>query len=187
MSYYKAGTPYSEDSLGPVLLGVRGNVPPAYEGGESSLAPVALDASGRLLVTPGPDDFNSSYYATASSNTAVAVTLAAPAPDEAWEISGVSFSYTGGTTAGALTIGKGSVPTTVFSVDVAAIGHVHIPFPSPRRGGAGEQLVVTLAAGGSGVTGKLNVLGVRLVTAPGFPERLPGMADGSDPNQSGLV
>jgi hypothetical protein len=72
----------------------------------------------------------------------------------------VAWSYSGDPTGGNLKIEDGS-GTTVFSVDVTSKGPGFFLFPEPLRGAANTALIVTLAAGGSGVSGKVNVLGKR--------------------------
>jgi len=89
---------------------------------------------------------------TASSNNAVAITKTGVSKRR-WILKSVQWSYAGGTVTGKLTITDGS--TDIFEVDITATGpggytDLNIPVT------AGANLVVTLGAGGSGVTGKLN-------------------------------
>lgn len=46
----------------------------------------------------------------------------------------------------------------MFSTNITSAGPGFIPFPQPRFGSSNKVLTVTLAAGGAGVTGKVNVL-----------------------------
>lgn len=90
-----------------------------------------------------------------ASNTAAVVTLAAAA-GQAHILAGLVSSYDGSPTAGTLTITDG---TTTFVWSVTAAGPAPVSFPVPLRFAVGAGVTVTLSAGGSGVTGKLNLLG----------------------------
>ena len=92
-----------------------------------------------------------------SSNTAAVLTYSAVS-DRRHALTGVAWSYSAAPTGGNLKIEDGS-GTTVFSVDVTAAGPGFIPFDPPLAGRANTALIVTLAAGGSGVSGKVNALG----------------------------
>ncbi len=86
-----------------------------------------------------------------TSNTAAVVTLALVAGQE-HVIHGVQWSYNGAPTGGRLTMTDG---TDTWDIDITAAGPGGY---APLWGGAeGAQVTITLAAGGSGVTGKLNV------------------------------
>ena len=87
-----------------------------------------------------------------SSNTAAVLTI--PAGDV---ISGIAWSYSAAPTGGALTVANGT--TTVFSVEITAGGPGFFTFDPPLIGSPGSSLTITLAAGGSGISGKLNLLG----------------------------
>ena len=91
-----------------------------------------------------------------SSNTAAVVTLAAET-GLCHVVSQVTFSYDGTPTGGSLTIAHGPGPTTKFSVPVTSGGVGPISFNPPLKFPSGEAVVCTLAAGGSGVSGRLNV------------------------------
>lgn len=106
-----------------------------------------------------------SDYSAPASNTA-AVATAAGANGVAHSISGVAFSYAGSGTlsGGNVIIADGG--TTVFSLDVDAKGVYVVTFPEgPMRAAPGNALTATLAAGGSNVTGKINLLGHRRESA----------------------
>lgn len=92
-----------------------------------------------------------------SSNTAAVVTYAATA-GAAHVVSGIGWSYSGSPTAGNLKIEDGS-GNTVFSLDITAGGPGFLPFDPHKRGTVNTAMIVTLAAGGSGVSGKVSVLG----------------------------
>lgn len=95
-------------------------------------------------------------YATAS-NAAAVVTVAAAAT-KCHAISGLAWSYSGSPTGGTVKIEDGS-GTTVFSLDITAAGPGSVLFGKPMRGTVNTALIVTLAAGGGGVVGKVNLLG----------------------------
>lgn len=89
-----------------------------------------------------------------SSNTAAVVTYAAGAAGVKHCLAGVYFSYNGTPTNGNLKIEDGS-GNTVFSADITAAGPGYFPFFPPLKGTAATALIITLAAGGSGVSGKV--------------------------------
>jgi len=72
-------------------------------------------------------------------------------------ISGVAWSYAGDDpTNGNLAVADGAV--TIFTMDITTEGAGFVMFPSPKRGRVATAMVVTLAAGGAAVTGKVSVL-----------------------------
>jgi hypothetical protein len=91
------------------------------------------------------------------ANTAAVVTYNAVAGRQ-HVISGVAWSYDTDPTGGNLQVEDGA-GSTVFSVDITSKGPGFIPFPDGKRGSVNTAMVVTLAAGGAGVTGKVSVLG----------------------------
>lgn len=91
-----------------------------------------------------------------ASNTAAVVTAAVA--DRRHAIGGVAWSYSGAPTGGNLKVEDGS-GTTVFTADITAGGPGFIPFVPGLAGRANTALIITLAAGGSGVSGKVSVLG----------------------------
>lgn len=90
-----------------------------------------------------------------SSNTAAVVTYPAD-PGSAHVLRQAAWSYSGAPTAGNLKVEDGS-GVTVFSVDVTAGGPGYVQFEPPLAGTPGKAMVVTLAAGGAGVSGKLSL------------------------------
>lgn len=103
---------------------------------------------------------------TAAANTAVPITLSA-VPGFKWRIVAVNASYTGGTPVGALSI-TGLLDETIESpglsnnFDVGLSGEaIQNPNVSGLRSRPGEDLVVTLAAGGAAAVGRLNVTAIR--------------------------
>ena len=96
-----------------------------------------------------------------ASNTAAVVTYTANAT-KAHAIGGIAWSYSGTPTSGNLKVENGS-GTVVFTIDVTTAGPGFIPFVPTLEGSTNTALIITLAAGGSGVTGKVSVLGHYLV------------------------
>jgi hypothetical protein len=92
-----------------------------------------------------------------TSNTAAVVTYAAVS-DRCHSITGLAWSYDGAPTGGSLKVEDGS-GTTVFKIDVTAAGPGVIYFNPPKMGTKNTAMIITLAAGGSGVTGKVSILG----------------------------
>lgn len=95
-----------------------------------------------------------------ASNTAAVITYAADASYK-HTIGGVAWSYDAAPTGGSLTITSNG--STIFKVNITAAGPGFIPFNPPLQNAAVNQaLVITLAAGGSGITGIVNALGYHL-------------------------
>lgn len=99
---------------------------------------------------------STSDVAIGATNTDAVITYTASA-NRAHVISGLAWSYAGETITGNLQIEDGS-GNVVFSMDVTAAGAGFITFPEAKKGSTGRAMIITLAAGGSGVDGKLNVL-----------------------------
>ncbi len=89
-----------------------------------------------------------------ASNTTAVITYSAVASIQ-HIISDVFFSYSDDPTGGGLTIEDGA--NTIFSIGIAHGGAGFIPLIPPKKGTANTNLVITLAAGGAGITGKLSV------------------------------
>lgn len=90
-----------------------------------------------------------------AANTIAVVTLAAT-PGSGHAIGLVVAAFSATPAAGAvLTIAEGA--TTVFHAYIPAAGPHTIPFHAPLLGAAGAAVVVTLTAGGAGVSGSLSV------------------------------
>ena len=86
-----------------------------------------------------------------ASNTAAVITIAAVAGFQHF-IHGVQWSYSAEPTGGRLTVTVNAV--TVWDADVISGGPGGFSFEIP--GGTNQAVVITLAAGGAGITGKLN-------------------------------
>jgi hypothetical protein len=92
-----------------------------------------------------------------AANTAAVVTYAAEA-GRAHVVSGIVWSYQGGDpTGGNLKIEDGA-GVVVFNVDITTEGAGFFPFPVPKRGTKNTAYIITLAAGGASVVGKLSIL-----------------------------
>lgn len=109
----------------------------------TSIPPTSIGSAAGDVATPG-------------SNAAAVVTYAAVA-DSYHVVSGLAWSYSNTPTGGNLKIEDGS-GTTVFSVDITTGGAGFLPFSPYKRGTTNTAMIVTLAAGGSGITGKLSVV-----------------------------
>jgi hypothetical protein len=92
-----------------------------------------------------------------AANTAAVVTYAAVS-DRRHGLSGIAWSYSAAPTNGNLKVEDGS-GTTVFSMDITAAGPGVVYFTPPKLGSLNTALIVTLAAGGASVSGKVSVLG----------------------------
>lgn len=105
---------------------------------------------------------------TAAANTAVVVTLAAVAGYRHY-LAEIIWSYDGEPTGGRLTVS--GIEGDDVDVDITAAGPGPL-FLAPLAGEVGAAVVVTLAAGGASVVGKLNV---HYATMPGA-DQVAGLA-----------
>ena len=126
------------------------DVPPGNE-------PLAL---GKAIERPPlpelpESEFSGTDVDEPAANTAAVITYVANAT-ERHTIGGVAWSYDDDPTGGNLTIEDGA-GTTIFSMDIVTKGAGFVPFDPPKQGTVNTALVLTLAAGGAGITGKLNV------------------------------
>jgi hypothetical protein len=94
--------------------------------------------------------------ATPASNTPAVITYAAGGSGVSHCIGGLVWSYSAAPTGGNLKIEDGS-GNVVFSMDITAAGAGFIPFNPPKKGTANTALIITLAAGGNGVIGKVSI------------------------------
>lgn len=101
-------------------------------------------------------DVSTNDSATSSTNAAAVITYTA-VPNYSHVITGIAFSYSGGTPAGSLKIEDGS-GNVVFFIDITQSGAGFFPFTPAKKGTKNRALIITLAAGGSGITGKVSVL-----------------------------
>lgn len=87
------------------------------------------------------------------ANTAASITLTA-SPDQRHKLQEVLWSYSG-TPTGKITVT--GLEGDDMDVDVTAGGTGAIPLPPAAYGRVNTSVVITIAAGGAGVIGKLNV------------------------------
>lgn len=142
----------------------------------------AMPTVAAQMIRPAPTA--ASTVLTASGSNADAVITLPAIAGRAYQITGgIAWSYSGAGTlsGGNLTIKDGS--TTVFDLDISAKGQDVAPAVLTTT--PGNALVVTLAAGGSNVTGKVNLLGV--LTIDGAPQGSAGQMNYSDWQQSGWI
>ena len=98
----------------------------------------------------------SSYYVhEPAADTAAIVTLAAAGTDTSNVIGLIAWSYDGAPT-GSLTIEDGA-GTTVFKINITSSGPGFFPFGTPMKGCTDTVMIITLSAGGAGVSGIINV------------------------------
>lgn len=95
---------------------------------------------------------NTNWHDAPAADTAASITLAAVAERRQCCLKPV-WSYSAQPTGGQLTITTGG--EVIFQIDITEGGPGFLPVQ--LRGKLGQNLVVTLAAGGGGVTGKINV------------------------------
>ena len=103
---------------------------------------------------------NPNYFVQGPPNTAVTITL--PVARARYEFSGsIYWSYSADPTGGRLTIAGGGFG---FDVDITVGGPGFIPFYVPQHATNNTAIVITLAAGGAGIVGKLNLIGVAMAS-----------------------
>jgi len=102
---------------------------------------------------------NSTLYHEPSANTAAVCSLSSSdtEPSDFWVLRSVQCSYDGTPTGGALTVTDG---TDTWKVDITSAGFFSVSFVDEQRDGwrfpADTTVTITLAAGGSGVSGICN-------------------------------
>jgi len=86
---------------------------------------------------------------------------------QSWSIAGIVWSSEGGTLSTDFQLDIFIVSTTTtdlaFSMDINSAGAGFILPAEPVKFPSGQNVIFTLAAGGAGVVGKLNILGHKLV------------------------
>jgi hypothetical protein len=92
-----------------------------------------------------------------AANTAAIVTYTASATKK-HVITGIAWSYSGGLPIGGNIKIEDVSGTTIFSLDITEQGPGSFEFPRPKISAAvNTAMIITLAAGGVGVTGKLSI------------------------------
>ena len=102
------------------------------------------------------DDARSIEHFACAVNGIVTITLPAVAGHH-WRFDYIHYSYSGVPAAGNLQVTDG---VNTYHLDITAAGPGHLTFDSTRWT-QGAAVAIALAAGGQGVQGCLNVLGVR--------------------------
>lgn len=106
---------------------------------------------------PAATPFSTADFHAPAANTIAAITYPAAAGKRHF-LSGIAFSYSGGLpTGGSLVILVGGA--IVFSLDIIEEGENIISFNPIQFGTEGSALAIQLAAGGVGISGKVNALG----------------------------
>ena len=106
-----------------------------------------------------------SDYATATHAAAV-ITLLAPPTGYANVLTSVAWSYSGGTpSGGSIKIEDGSGNVVLFE-DITAAGSV--TFDPPKRFTAATATIIMLADAGSGIVGKVSLIGKYANTLTGM-------------------
>lgn len=115
---------------------------------------IAADVDALNDKTPGSVEASSDNVDQPAANTAAEITLfnIAGIPQV---IGGVAWGYDADPTGGSLTITDGT--DTLFYVPITKGGPGYFNFIPPMKSGA-DGFVITLAAGGEGVTGSLSVM-----------------------------
>lgn len=125
---------------------------------------VGVSLDQRFLTWDGPIPVlpaTSGDYAT-GTNAAAVITLPAAGVNRNHVLTGVSFGYNATPTSGCyLKIEDGS-GNVVFRVPVTEAGEKPVNFYPPKVFSSNTDLIITLSAGGPGVTGDLNILGRRV-------------------------
>lgn len=98
--------------------------------------------------------------ATSGANAAVAITLAGTARKRQYAVE-VLWSYDDTPTTGRLTISGLDTTSDTIDFDIRGAGPGPLFLP-PIAGALGTDVIITLAAGGAGVIGKLTVMSVLL-------------------------
>lgn len=94
---------------------------------------------------------------TPAANTAAEIVYTRPGRDCYHSFSGLAWSYDAQLAGGNLQMVDENLGI-IFDIDITNPGPGFIPFPVPRHGSLNATMTIRLAAGGVGVSGKLNVL-----------------------------
>lgn len=142
-----------------------------------------------MLTVPLP--FGPGNVAAPAANTAAVLRYNADGPGRMHVLSGVAWSYDGDPTGGRLKIEDGA-GNTVFDESITKGGPGEFFFDPPFQGSPNTDLVITLAAGGGTVVGKVNAIGRYSTTKPplnGLQQFGPqsGVLDFSRAESSGLI
>ena len=123
----------------------------------------AMPGGGVLLgdVREDPVTCSSGNVNAPAVNTAAIITKAAVAGLK-HVITGIAWSYAGGLPTGGNLKVEDVAANIVFDIDITEEGPGFVPFNPPQKtAAAATALIITLAAAGAAVTGKVNILGYR--------------------------
>ena len=120
---------------------------------------VNTGASPGQIVYAG-SEVHPSHVSAPGANTIATVTFGAVAGQRN-QFEFVAWSYNDDPTNGRLYVHNGA-GVIYFDIDITSGGPGFIPF-TPEMSAVGAALYVSLAAGGAGISGKVNVMGHRLV------------------------
>lgn len=101
-----------------------------------------------------PVDADTGNVSAPAANTAASLTFAAET-GKRHHLVYIAWSYSAAPTGGNLKVEDAS-GNTVFNVDITAAGPGSLQFENPLRTEVGNAMIVTLTAGGAGISGKLN-------------------------------
>ena len=94
----------------------------------------------------------SAFTNTSTANAAAVITISAPGAGLCLQLNQLTFSYSGAPTNGLLTIQQGSTVIHETAITAAGAG----PLVGGYKLGANTAMTITLAAGGSGVVGRVS-------------------------------
>lgn len=119
--------------------------------------PVVLTAAQLATLTPAATSrvASTADAVVAASNTVSIITYAAAGSGVSHVISALSFGYDGNPTGATLKMEDGS-GNIIFRIPITQSGAGFIPFNGNKRGTTNTAMIITLSAGGSGVTGYIN-------------------------------
>lgn len=145
---------HTDGDTGVMGLAVRNDTQTSICNADGDYTPQTVDDKGATWVhngTTGEVGSTTNVHEPAV-NTAAIVTKAAAAAGICHVLGLAGWSYDLLPTAGSLTIEDGA-GNTIFKVDIPESGPGFLPFVPGLKGTAATALVVTLAAGGAGVSG----------------------------------
>lgn len=126
--------------------------------------PFGLNLSGRFLQMDGPNFEEAMTVSPADcasgTNANAVITLPAAGPQRNHVLDGLVFGYNATPVSGYLQIKDDA--DVVFHVPVTSAGVGPVEFDPPKKGRDDKAMVITLGAGGAGVTGYVNVSGRRV-------------------------
>jgi hypothetical protein len=127
------------------------------------VAPQTINPNGIGLEWNLPPElaFDATMRHAPASNTAATLTLAADASRRNI-LSQIHLSYSAAPAAGSTIKVEDGAGTTVYEQYIAAGGPQVISFSPPLAGTANTALVVTLAAGGTGISGEIYLSAYKL-------------------------